>query len=42
VQLGEEQPEEFGDDTGEQAPEKAKNLRAGFANRIRINGASHN
>jgi hypothetical protein len=42
VQLGEEQPEEFGDDTGEHAPEKAKNLRAGFANRIRINGASHN
>jgi len=42
VQLGEEQPEEFGDDTGEQAPEKAKSLAGGFANRIRINGASHN
>ena len=42
VQLGEDQPEEFGDDTGEQTPAKAKSLAGGLANRIRINGVSHN
>ena len=42
VDLGEDQPEEFGDGTTEEKPQ-ARNLGEGFANRIRINnGASRN
>lgn len=41
VQLGEEQPEQFGDDTGTEKP-RARTLSEGFANRIHINGASRN
>lgn len=39
--LGENEPEEFGDDTTNEKP-KARNLGEGFANRIRITGASRN
>ena len=41
VDLGEDQPEEFGDGTTEEKPQ-ARNLSEGFQNRIRINGASRN
>ena len=41
VDLGEDEPEEFGDGTTEEKPQ-ARNLGEGFANRIRINGASRN
>lgn len=41
VQLGEEQPEQFGDDTSTEKP-RARTLSEGFANRIHINGASRN
>jgi hypothetical protein len=42
VDLGENEPEEFGDGTTEERPQ-ARNLGEGFANRIRINnGASRN
>jgi hypothetical protein len=41
VQLGEEQPEQFGDDTSTEKPQ-ARNLSEGFQGRIRINGASRN
>ena len=41
VDLGEDEPEKFGDGTTEERPQ-ARNLGEGFANRIRINGASRN
>jgi len=41
VQLGEDEPQQFGDDTSTEKP-RARSLSEGFANRIKINGASHN
>ena len=41
VDLGEDEPEQFGDDTGEQK-RQARNLSEGFQVRIRITGASRN
>jgi hypothetical protein len=41
VDLGEDEPEQFGDDTGEQK-RQARNLSEGFQGRIRITGASRN
>jgi hypothetical protein len=41
VDLGESQPEQFGDGTTNEKPQ-ARNLSEGFQSRIRINGASRN
>ena len=41
VDLGEDEPQEFGDGTINEKPQ-ARSLSEGFANRIHINGASHN
>ncbi len=41
VDLGEDEPEQFGDDTSTEKPQ-ARNLSEGFQGRIRINGASRN